>query len=327
MKAILRRNPDMLLETLALLYLEPNLAEDANPLHSYFDSEACKDLHSRYVAAFHARKKTPADWQTFADTSAGEYLILMFTAMQVKDFLFQAQGFSADTLLSYLNTAYRFARDSGVPFIDFGSADTVTAYVSSPNCSAAFREILQNPFAYFSLLYSAVRDNISATELAWDSVRTEVRAFADKYWQEDYFFSHSVLSADSNIREICPMLAVPFSAVILGDVCYCGFYNVDTSGAISRTEEKDFLCNALKALSDPKRLDIAVLIAQTPRYNRELAQLTELSPATVMHHTDKLLQCGLVSIVTDPNNQKKIYFKIEPQKIKLLQKAIGDLLG
>ena len=93
MKVILRRNPDMLLETLALLYLEPNLAKDANPLHSYFDSEACKDLHSRYIAAFHARKKTSADWQTFADTSAGEYLILMFTAMQVKDFLFQAQGF------------------------------------------------------------------------------------------------------------------------------------------------------------------------------------------------------------------------------------------
>lgn len=59
MKAILRRNPDMLLETLALLYLEPNLAKDANPLHSYFDSEACKDLHSRYIAAFHARKKRP----------------------------------------------------------------------------------------------------------------------------------------------------------------------------------------------------------------------------------------------------------------------------
>lgn len=327
MKAILRRNPDMLLETLALLYLEPNLAKDANPLRSYFDSEAYKDLHSRYVAAFHARKKTSADWQPFADTSAGEYLILMFTAMQAKDFLFQAQNFSSDVLLSYLNAAYQFARNTGVPFIDFGSADTVTAYASSPNCSAAFREILQNPFASFLSLYTAVRENLSAAELAWDSVRTEVRAFADRYWRDDYFFSHSVLSADSNLREICPMLAVPLSAVILGDVCYCGFYNVDTDGTLPRTEEKAFLCNALKALADPKRLDIAILIAQAPRYNRELAQLTDLTPATVMHHTDKLLQCGLISIAADPHNQKKIYFKIDSQKIELLQKAIGDLLG
>lgn len=327
MQPILRRNPDMLLETLALLYLEPNLAQDASPLRSFFGAEACGDLHSRYVAAFRAQKKTSADWQTFADTSAGEYLILMFTAMQVQDFLFQAQPLSADALLSYLNAAYQFARDSGVPFIDFGTADTVTAYASSANCSAAFQKLLQNPLASFFSLYTAVRDNISAAELAWDSVRTEVRAFADRYWQDDYFFSHSVLSADSNIREICPMLAVPVSAVILGDVCYCGFYNVDTDSTLPRTEEKAFLCNALKALADPKRLEIAILIAQKPRYNRELAQLTELTPATVMHHTDKLLQCGLVFIEADPNNQKKVYFKIDSQKIELLQKAIGDLLG
>lgn len=326
MKPILRRNPDMLLETLALLYLEPNLAQGVNPLRSFFDAEVCGDLHSRYVAAFRTRKKVPADWQTFADTSVGEYLILLFTAMQAKDFLFQPQNCSAETLLTYVNDSYQFARDSGVPFIDFGTADTVTAYAASANCSAAFREILRNPFAAFFSLYTAVRENISAAELAWDSVRTEVRAFADQYWRDDYFFTHSVLSADGNIREIYPMLAVPLSAFIFGDVCYCGFYNVDTDGTVPRTEQKDFLLRALKALADPKRLEIAILLAQAPRYNRELAQLTDLTPATVMHHTDKLLQCGLISIEADPNNQKKVYFKMDYEKVEMLQKAIRDLL-
>lgn len=327
MQSILHRNPDMLLETLALLYLEPKLAQDNTPLREFFCAEPYCEVHRRYVAAFRARKKVSADWQTFVQMTAGEYLILMFTVMQVKDFLFQAQNCSADTLLSYLNAGYQFARDTGVPFIDFGTADTVTAYADSSNCSAAFRKILQNPFTAFFSLYTAVRENLSATELAWDSVRAEVRAFADQYWRDDYFFSHSVLSADSNTREIYPMLAIPFSAVILGDVCYCGFYNVDTDDTAPRTEEKEFLLRALKALADPKRLEIAILLAQAPRYNRELAQLTDLTPATVMHHTDKLLQCGLVSIGADPNNQKKIYFRIESQKIEMLQKAIGDLLG
>ncbi len=122
------------------------------------------------------------------------------------------------------------------------------------------------------------------------------------------------------------MLAVPSSAFILGDICYCGVYNVKTDGDATCSAQKDFLLQALKALADPKRLEIAVLLAQAPRYNRELAQLTGLTPATVMHHTDKLLQCGLVSIAAGRENQKKIYFQIERKTVELLKNAIGDLL-
>lgn len=327
MKAILHRSPDMVLETMALLYLEPNYERAAKHMYDLFGGETYGSVHRRYVSVFRVHRSLPAGWRDFACMSVGEYLIVLFTALQIQDFLFRAQAVSEETLRVHLNNSFLFARDSGVPFIDYGTAETVFQYADTKNCTAPFRALLSALSQYFTLLCDTVRVNVSAAELAWDSVRAEVNTFADQYWRDDWFFTHSVLFADGSVREVYPMLAVPLSAVILGDVCYCGFYNVDTDGTLPRTEEKAFLCNALKALADPKRLDIAILIAQAPRYNRELAQLTELSPATVMHHTDKLLQCGLISISADPNNQKKIYFKIDSQKIELLQKAIGDLLG
>lgn len=328
METILHRNPDMLLETLLLLYIEPNEVQIASLLRAFFGGDVCReswaDIHGRYIAAFRAQKKVSAQWQTLVQTAVGEYLILLLTSLQLEDFLFKARTYSDEALLPHINGSFVFARDTGMPFIDFGNAETVTEYTQTQNCSAAFKAIVQEPSKYLVLLCDTVRDNLSAAEMAWDSVRAEVRAFTDLYWNEDYFFSHSVLT-DGNVREVCPMLAVPFSAFILGDVCYCGIYNIDTDDA-RREGQKAFLLDCLKALSDPKRLEIAILLAQAPRYNRELAQLTDLTPATVMHHTDKLLQCGLVSIAAGQENQKKIYFKIESEKIELLKKAIGDLL-
>lgn len=327
MKAVLHRSPDTVLETMALLYLEPNYEQAAEHMYDLFGGETYGSVHSRYVSAFRTHRSLPAGWRDFANMSVGEYLIVLFTALQIQDFLFRAQAVSEETFRVHLNNSFLFARDSGVPFIDYGTAETVFQYADTKNCTAPFRALLSAPSQYFTLLCDTVRVNVSAAELAWDSVRAEVNTFADQYWRVDWFFTHSVLSADGSVREVYPMLAVPSSAFILGDICYCGVYNVKTDGDAPHAAQKDFLLQALKALADPKRLDIAILIAQAPRYNRELAQLTELSPATVMHHTDKLLQCGLISISADPNNQKKIYFKIDSQKIELLQKAIGDLLG
>lgn len=327
MQPILHRNPDMLLETLALLYLEPKLAQDDASLRALFCAETCQGLHSRYVAAFRARKKVFADWQTFVQMTAGEYLLLVFVVLQTEDFLFVPQTDTVGTFAANLNNSFAFGRDTGVPFIDFGGANTVSEYAQTPHCSAAFRALLQDPSAFLAVLRDIVRDNLSAAELAWDSVRTEVRAFADKYWRESYFFAHSVFAADSGLREIYPMLAVPSSAFLSNGVGYCGFYNVDTGGDEHREDEKAFLADCLKALSDPKRLEIAILIAQQPRYNRELAQLTALTPATVMHHTDKLLQCGLISVAADPENQKKMYFKIEREKIEKLKTVLGEIFG
>ena len=57
-------------------------------------------------------------------------------------------------------------------------------------------------------------------------------------------------------------------------------------------------------MSDPTRMEILLLLKQRPCYNRELAQALGLTPATIMHHTDILLQNGLAAMTTDRENQK-----------------------
>jgi len=57
---------------------------------------------------------------------------------------------------------------------------------------------------------------------------------------------------------------------------------------------------AFKALGDPNRLKMLGLLALRPRYGEELAEILELTPATVSHHLAKLREGGLVRSVKEP---------------------------
>ncbi len=55
-----------------------------------------------------------------------------------------------------------------------------------------------------------------------------------------------------------------------------------------------------KALGDENRLKMVGLLARRPRYGEELAELLELSPATVSHHLGRLREAGLVQARKEP---------------------------
>lgn len=76
---------------------------------------------------------------------------------------------------------------------------------------------------------------------------------------------------------------------------------------------------AFKALSDPSRLKMVGLLALRPRYGEELAEILELTPATVSHHLAKLREGGLVRSVKEPP-----YIRYELRESTLL--GIANLL-
>lgn len=57
---------------------------------------------------------------------------------------------------------------------------------------------------------------------------------------------------------------------------------------------------AFKALADPSRLKMLGLLALRPRYGEELAEILELTPATVSHHLSKMREGGLLRAVKEP---------------------------
>lgn len=83
-----------------------------------------------------------------------------------------------------------------------------------------------------------------------------------------------------------------------------------------RFNEKDAI-EALKIISDEKRIKIIKLLSVTPYYGYEIAQKLELSNSTVSHHLSQLASIHLVNSVRKEN---KVYYQVN-------KKAVSDLMN
>lgn len=82
----------------------------------------------------------------------------------------------------------------------------------------------------------------------------------------------------------------------------------------------------LKALAEPTRLKIIGLISKKSMYIQELAEVLELTPATISHHINILLNSELVSITVDAEKNRKIYYEANTEKIEKLGDSIKGLV-
>jgi len=72
--------------------------------------------------------------------------------------------------------------------------------------------------------------------------------------------------------------------------------------------ERIALC--LKALGDPKRLQLLALIQNGTQCNCEFSASLELQPNLISHHLRILKEAGLVTIERDPLDSRWIYYTI-----------------
>lgn len=313
----------MMLETLGFLYIEANFGGDARTREltkTFLPADvppAQRAAYTRFLREFHRARKPCDGWQLFEALHLGEYVAVVLCFLLRRDLLFDADGCSREDLLSVLEDALHYLWDSGFPLLDLGtSGGSLQEYVKLPKCSASFAALASAPEAHFPQLAEAVRRNIPAAEAAWDTVRSDVREFMDRYWQADYFFAHALLSKDAAPREIVPVFCTVYSSWFVGNIWYCGIYNISLPAENEAVETQKLLLDVAKALGDQSRLDILRMLHEKPRYNREIAETLGLSPATVMHHTDLLLQCGLVSVCPGSENQKRTYFQLETAQLQ-----------
>ena len=69
----------------------------------------------------------------------------------------------------------------------------------------------------------------------------------------------------------------------------------------------------MKALGEENRFNIMKLLSQRPYYLKEIASTVGLTPATVSHHMDQLIQAELVYITAEG---RKVYYHVKNEKIK-----------
>ena len=85
----------------------------------------------------------------------------------------------------------------------------------------------------------------------------------------------------------------------------------------------DKIVNYHKALADPTRIRILVLLAGGEMNGQALAEKLGISPPTVTHHAAKLREASLINERRDKNT---IYFSLNEYFLKQNARAVTDLL-
>ncbi len=88
--------------------------------------------------------------------------------------------------------------------------------------------------------------------------------------------------------------------------------------------ERIALC--LKALGDPKRLQLLNLIQSGTQCNCEFSDSLDLQPNLISHHLRILKEAGLVNIERDPMDSRWIYYTINQAAYEELQKYLTSFL-
>nr|WP_243167914.1 metalloregulator ArsR/SmtB family transcription factor [Anaerocolumna cellulosilytica] len=81
----------------------------------------------------------------------------------------------------------------------------------------------------------------------------------------------------------------------------------------------------LKAIGDATRLKILHLLSGKELYLQEMADALKLTPATVSHHMNILLQSEMVCITVNIEKAKKVYYSLNPVKLTELGETIKRL--
>ncbi len=162
-----------------------------------------------------------------------------------------------------------------------------------------------------------------------------VTSLRDKRNMEDYFDRLEVIKlGDVNGITVQPCI-VPYNQLsidwVMGEsrdiIADTGIYMLLPDALETDYFRNDArLTGALKALGDATRIKIIHMLSGRKMYIQEMAEILELTPATVSHHMNILLQERLVSITVDSTNAKKVFYEINSSKIKALGDAV-KLLG
>jgi len=91
---------------------------------------------------------------------------------------------------------------------------------------------------------------------------------------------------------------------------------------ISPTDMK-FLLQQLKALANPKRLQILHLLMEGIHCNCELGEALDMPPNLISHHMSILRNMGLVDVERDAVDARWIYFSVNATALAELNQAFG----
>lgn len=184
--------------------------------------------------------------------------------------------------------------------------------------------LLRKPDYWLTCLFDIVKRNTAAYEKAKTAVARPLRRLLERsasYYHPEFF---KIAGTCAEQPLLYPSLATPLTQIILYTHGYFGLLTEEiTADEAPGRLSKDAVIRQSKSISDKSKLDILCTLRDSPMYNLELSEHLGLSPSTVSHHMNALLNSGFVTV---EKKEGKVYYCLHQENIKLFIANLQNML-
>lgn len=333
---------DPIFETMGLLFVSYNLEEIKKETKKTlsdlgFDGEKFYSQHlktfDKYVQVF-LKNRVECSENTFffGENDSNYYLILLFLIIENRSWLTSLDCLSEDQVKSQIIHICKTVFEDETNTNSLDSLEDIIHYLDSCGLQSDAKwkmlRVMQSPKKYISNLIEIINSNVDAYRRAVSEVINPLEKLLNQYSVmeasngDKKFYELKATMTQSSV--VYPTLIFPVSQILFEKSCYYGLLSerVIKSGKI-RQNSKDLLLIKLKALSDSSKLGIISSLKVSPKYNLEIAQQLGLTAATMSHHMNVLLNCGLVGV---EKKDGKVYYHLEKENLQDLIKELEETL-
>lgn len=330
-------NLDSVFETAGLLYISSHFDKVKHDIKTslkelgldgeqYYSQNL--NFFDKYIESF-TKYRVLIDGSDFflGETDFNYFLILLSLIIENKNWLSSMDDLTPEYVNKQIIHICEEAFDNSSQTDNITTLDNIVNYLDKIGFEASVNwrllHIMLSPLKYLSQFANLINANINAFYKAIDENKKNIKIVLDQYdlaviKQTDNFIKiKDKLSKSSNIY---PTLVFPISQMIFEN----NYYDGVLSRKVLKNEKgfsytKDVLLRKIKALGDSSKMEILLSLKECPKYNLEIAQQLGLSAATMSHHMNVLLNCGLVFF---EKRDGRVYYHIETECIK---EMISDL--
>lgn len=88
-------------------------------------------------------------------------------------------------------------------------------------------------------------------------------------------------------------------------------------------EEKQQVSKCLRALAEPRRMDVFNLILDEAQCNRSIGDALAMQPSLVSYHLEMLERAGLIWAQRDERDARRVYYFARPEALALINRAFS----
>ncbi len=339
-KAFFKMDP--VFETMGLLFVSYNLEEvkketkkglsDVGIDGEQFYSKHFKTF-DKYVQVFlKNRVESSEDAIFFSEKDSNYFLILLSLIIENKSWFTSLDCLTDDQVKSQLfhvcKTVFDEETNTGNP----NTLEDIIQYLESSVLESDAKwkmlRIMQKPMKYITQLIKIINSNMDAYFKAVNDVIKPLEKLLDQYnvleinHGDNKFYE--LKNAISKSSVVYPTLIFPVSQLLFVKSCYYGLLSDKAikNGKIGHNS-RELLLLKLKALSDSSKLGIISSLKVSPKYNLEIAQQLGLTAATMSHHMNVLLNCGLVGV---EKKDGKVYYHLKKENLQDLIRELEETL-